>query len=181
MSISGILSSAYNPSQLSGASSNYQQQIQQLGQALTSGNLSAAQSDFAALQAAFSQTATASGSTFGSTTISPAAQAFNQLASDLQSGNLSAAQNDLASFQSDLKPLAPGSANQLHHHRHLGGNGDSSNQNSLLQDLSQVGTSLISGNLSSAQQAYATVQQQLQQFALGAGAISSESPFSLQA
>jgi len=180
MSISGILSSAYNPSHLSGASSNYQQQIQQLGQALTSGNLSAAQSDFAALQAAFSQTATASGGTF-STTISPAAQAFNQLASDLQSGNLSAAQNDLASFQSDLKPLAPGSANQLHHHRHIGGDGDSSNQNSLLQELSQVGTSLTSGNLSSAQQAYATVQQQLQQFALGAGAISSESPFSLQA
>jgi hypothetical protein len=63
MSISGILSRSYNQSQLSGASSNYQQQMQQLSKDLTSGNLSAAQSDFATLQAAFSQPATTSGST----------------------------------------------------------------------------------------------------------------------
>jgi hypothetical protein len=183
MSISGILSSSYQ-NQLTGASSTYQQQIQQLGQALTSGNLSAAQSDFASLQAAFSQPASTSGSATGSTsgtTTSPSNQAFNQLASDLQSGNLSAAQKDFTNLQSDLKPLGPGSSNQSRHHHHLGGGGDSNGQNSLLQDLNQVGTGLTSGNLFSAQQSYNTLQQQFQQFALSGTALSSESPFSLQA
>jgi hypothetical protein len=188
MSISGILSSSYNQNQLSGASSNYQQQIQQLSQDLKSGNLSAAQSDFATLQAAFSQSSTTIGATSSpfssaSSTSSPAAQAFNQLATDLQSGNLSAAQNDIVTVQQDLQSSNSSlSTNHPHHHHHVGGeSGDSSIQNSLLQDLNQVGTSLTSGNLASAQQAYNTLQQQLQQFALGGGSISSESPFSLQA
>ncbi len=185
MSVSGILSNSYNQSQLSGAGSNYQQRIQQLGQALTSGNLSAAQSDFASLQAAFTQPSTTSGSTTGSTSgraTNPATQAFNQLASDLQSGNLSAAQKDFTSLQSDLKPLGPGSANQLHHHHNFGGGGgDSNNQTSLLQDLNQTATSPTSGSLASAQQAYASLQQQLQQFALGGGVNETQSPFSLQA
>jgi hypothetical protein len=193
MSISGILSSSYNQSQLSGASSNYQQQMQQLSKDLTSGNLSAAQSDFATLQAAFSQPAitsgsTSSGSTSGSpsgATANPAAQAFNQLVSDLQSGNLSAAQKDISTVQQTLQNSnGAGSTNRLHHDHHLssgGGDGDSTSQNALLQQLSQIGQSPTSGNLSSAQQAYATLQQQLQQFALGGGALTTESPVSFDA
>ena len=75
MSISAILNSSSNQYQIGAASNPYQQEIQQLGQALQSGNLSAAQSDFATLQAAFSQPAT---TTAGSTS-NPVAQAFNQL------------------------------------------------------------------------------------------------------
>ena len=173
MSISAILNSSSNQFQMSTASNPYQQQMQQLGQALQSGNLSAAQSDFATLQAAFSQVATTTGSISTSSASNPVVQAFNQLGSDLQSGNVSAAQKDFSTVQQDLQNL---SNNQFHHHHHLrsgGGGGDSSNQNSLLQDLNQIGQSLTSSNLAGAQQAYATLQQQLQQFALG-GADSSQ-------
>ncbi|MFZ0800022.1 MAG: hypothetical protein WCA13_01045 [Terriglobales bacterium] len=147
--------------------------MQQLGQDLQSGNLASAQSDFATLQQAFSQPATTSGSSTGSTsgtTTNSVNQAFNQLASDLQFGNLSAAQKDFTTLQSGLKPSGPGSSNEFHHHQHSGSRGggeDLTNQNSLLQDLSQVGQNLTSGNLSGAQQAYASLQQELQQFALG--------------
>ncbi|MGA8538698.1 MAG: hypothetical protein WB566_04325 [Terriglobales bacterium] len=186
MSISGILSSSYNQNQLSGASFNWQQQIQQLSQDLTSGNLTAAQSDFASLQKAFAQPATTSGSATGSasSTTSSAAQAFSQLGSDLQSGNLSAAQKDISTVQQALQnSTGAGAGNRPHHHHHIsaGGDGDSTSQNALLQEFSQVGQSLTAGNLSGAQQAYATLQQQLQQFALGGGALSTESPVSFDA
>jgi hypothetical protein len=184
MSISGILSSSYNQSQLSGASVNWQQQIQQLSQDLTSSNLSAAQSDFATLQKAFSQPAGTSGSS--STTANPATQALNQLVSDLQTGNLSAAQKDISTVQQAFQSLnGAGSTNRVHHNHHFsgggGGDGDSTSQNALLQEFSQVGQSLTAGNLSGAQQAYATLQQQMQQFALGGGALSTESPVSFDA
>ena len=168
MSISAILNSSSNQYQIGAASNPYQQEMQQLGQALQSGNLSAAQSDFATLQAAFSQPATTPGSTSTGSASNPVAQAFNQLGTDLQSGNLSAAQKDFSTVQQDLQNNL--STNHFHHHHHLssgGGSGDSSNQNSLLQDLNQIGQSLTSSNLAGAQQAYATLQQQLQQFALG--------------
>ena len=175
MSISGILSSSYGPSQLSGASTLYQQELQQLGKDLQSGSLLTAQSDFALLQKAFSQPTTAS-----ATTSNSVAQAFSQLASDLQSGNLPAAQKDFSTLQQDLKPLGP--THPFHPHRHLGGGSDDlTNQNSLLQDLSQVGQNLTSGNLSGAQQAYATLQQQSQQFAFGGEPLSTQSPVSFDA
>jgi len=133
MSIAGILSSSFLQNQLSGASSPYQKDMQQLSQALQSGNLSAAQKDFSAIQ------------------------------QDLQNQGVS-------------------STNHLHHHHHRSvGSGDSSTQNSLIQDLNQVGQALTSGNLSGAQQAYATLQQQLQQFALGGGALSTSQSSTLLA
>lgn len=101
MSISGILSNTYNQYQIGATPNPIQQQIQQLGTALQSGNLSAAQSDFASLQAAFSQPSTTTGAPT-STAGGPVNQAFNQLASDLQSGNLSAAQKDFATVQQDI-------------------------------------------------------------------------------
>ncbi len=182
MSISGILSSSFLQNQLSAVTSPYKQDMQQLGQDLQSGNLLAAQSDFAALQAAFSQSATTTASSSTASTSNPITQAMNQLATDLQSGNLSAAQKDFSSVQQDIQKQGNIPDTHLHHHSHHGGaSGDSSSQNSLLQDLNQVGQSLSSSNLSAAQQSYATLQQQLQQFALGSGALSSESPFSAQA
>jgi hypothetical protein len=97
-------------------------------------------------------------------------QELQQLGGDLQSGNLSAAQKDYSTIQQDLQ-RATGTppANHFHHHHRVATSGgeDSSSQNSLLQDLNQLGQSLTSSNLSSAQQAYSSLQQQLQQFALG--------------
>jgi hypothetical protein len=165
MSISA-LTSAFSQTQLSGTNP-YQQQLQQLGQALQSGNLSSAQSNFATLQQAFSQTAATTGNS--TTTSNPVYQAFNQLGSDLQSGNLAAAQKDLSTVKQDLKGYdAPLSTVRFQHHSPVGPGRDSSvDQNSLLQDLNLVGQSLTSGSPASAQQAYSTLQQQLQQFALG--------------
>ncbi len=182
MSISAILNSSSNQFQIGAASNPYRQEIQQLGQALQSGNLSAAQSDFATLQAAFSQPATTTGSTSAGSPSNPVAQAFNQLSTDLQSGSLSAAQKDFSTLQQDLQNNL--STDHFHHHHHLSsGSGDSSSQNPLLQDLNQIGQSLTSSNLAGAQQAYATLQQQLQQFALGSEGSSqlSNMPLSLVA
>lgn len=123
MSISGILGSAFSQGQLRGAGSVYQQELQQLGKDLQSGNLSAAQKDFATIQR------------------------------DLQSAN------------------GTPSASHFYHHHHLsGGGGEPTKQNPVLQALSRVGESLTSGNLSSAQRAYASLQQQQEQFDLGGGA-----------
>jgi len=174
MSVSGILSSSFLQNQIGSVSSPYQQDMQKLSQDLQSGNVSAAQSDFATLQKAFQQSAPTSASS-STTTAIPVAQSFNQLASDLQSGNLSAAQKDLSTVQ-DLQSQAKLTNSHFHHRDHFGGGGgssDSSSQNSLLQDLNQVGQSLTSSNLAGAQQAYATLQQELQQFALGGGTQSS--------
>ncbi|MGP0099206.1 MAG: hypothetical protein ACLPHI_19375 [Terriglobales bacterium] len=182
MSISGILSNTYNQYQIGATPNPIQQQIQQLGTALQSGNLSAAQSDFASLQAAFSQPSTTTGAPT-STAGGPVNQAFNQLASDLQSGNLSAAQKDFATVQQDIHgPNGGPSFSRFPHSHHHGGGGDSSTaENTLLQNLNLGGQNVSPSSLPGAQQAYVSLQQQLQQFALGGAALTSESPVSFDA
>jgi len=177
MSVSGISSVNYNPYQI-GSASTLQQQFQQLGQALQSGNLSAAQSDFATLQAAVSQpSATTSATSSAPNTIG---QAFNQLAADLQSGNLSAAQKDYSTVQQDLQNSQGTIAGRhFSHHHHGGASGTA--VNALFQDLSQSDPGTSSGSIATALQSYATLQQQLQQFALGGAALMSESPISFEA
>lgn len=159
MSISGILSSGFLQKQLGAPSTPYQQSIEQLSKDLQSGNLAAAQSDFATLQKAISRSPISTAAASNSNTV---AQAFNQLATDLQSGNLSDAQKDFSALQQDLENLgAPGATNRFHHYHPLSTNiEDSTNQNSLLQDLNQVRQHLTSGNLFAAQQAYATLRAQ---------------------
>jgi hypothetical protein len=158
------------------------QGIQQLGQALQSGNLTAAQSDFAALQQAFAQAASATATTSATPAGSPIKQAFNQLASDLQSGNLSASQKDFSSLQQDIQSASgSGSAGNLRHHHHFsGGSSSASTPNSLAQDSTQLGQDLASGNLSTAQQTYAALQA-LPPDAFGGGQLQSESPVSVLA
>jgi hypothetical protein len=196
MSISGIPISTFSPYQLGTPANIYQQNFQKLGQDLQSGNLSSAQSDFATLQQAFAQPSTTSGTAAAPTstaTSNPITQAFNQLASDLQSGNLAAAQKDYSTLQQDLQSQS-GMGHHLHNHYHMrtgdpfGGannpsSADSTTQPSLLQEPTQIGQSLTSGNLTAAQQTYATLQQELDPNALGSGTFStaSESPISLEA
>ena len=166
MSISAI-SNLFSNTQTSALSYQLQNsQFQQLGKDLTSGNLSAAQSDFNTLQQAFAQTPTAAASP---TTSNPVAQAFQQLSSDLKSGNLSGAKQDYSSIQQDLSSrtgLAP-----IHYQRHIAGGGGGS-QSTLQQDLNQLGQDLssstfLSGNLSAAQRAYGSPIQAFDPIATG--------------
>jgi hypothetical protein len=175
MSFSGIPSNTINPYRFV-TSNPLQPPLQQLSQALQSGNLSAAQSDFATLQQAFSQPATATGG--ASSAANPLSQALNQLASDLQSGNLSAAQKDFSTVQQDVRSL--NGASSPHGHHHHGGSG-SQVLNSLFPDVNQPAQSSSSSAPSGAQPAFSALQQQLQQYALGGAALSSESPISFEA
>ncbi len=164
MSVSGILSSSlFNTPSVQNQAQQVQQEFQQLGKDLQSGNLSAAQADFVTLQQSKPQTS----STSSSQSNSPIAQAFTQLGKDLQSGNVSAAQQDYSTIQQDIQNQASSTqASQGHHHHHHGGG---SGENEIGQLMTQLGQSLQSGNLSSAQQAYSTLQQDFQQFAQNSG------------
>jgi outer membrane protein assembly factor BamD (BamD/ComL family) len=159
MSVSGISSSSLSDFNAQNVQNNFQQiqqTFQQLGQDLQFGNLSAAQSDFASLQKLVPQAS----STSSSPNNSPIAQAFSQLAKDLQSGNLSAAQQDYTTIQQDFQNQATQNQTQApegHHHHHGGGSSD------ITQLLSQLGTALQSGNLSTAQSAFTTLQQAITQ------------------
>ncbi len=169
MSVSGISTSLYNYDSQNAQNSlqQIQQTFQQLGQDLQSGNLSAAQSDFVTLQSLVPNSSTSS-----SQSNNPIAQAFTQLAKDLQSGNLSAAQKDFSTIQQDFKNQATQSqtgATQGHHHHHGGGSSEIS------QLLDQLGTALQSGNLSQAQSAFASLQQQFQQSGQASGLQPSQS------
>jgi outer membrane protein assembly factor BamD (BamD/ComL family) len=177
MSVAGIASSIL--SNLSGSQNQQQNPFQQiksefsqLGQDLQSGNLSQAQSDFTTLtqnlSTAFQGGATSTASTTSTTNAAssnPILQAFSQLGQDLQSGNLQAAQQDFTAIQQDAQQAAP-QAGGHHHHHHLESSQNSSSSqqtNPLNQAFSQLTQSLQSGNLQGAQQAYSTLQADLQQ------------------
>ena len=162
MSVSGISSTSlfdFNALSVQNKAQQFRQEFQQLGQDLQSGNLSAAQSDFATLQQFGPQT----NSTSSTQTNKPIGQEFTQLSQDLQSGNISAAQRDYAAIQQDMQNQTV----QAHHHHHRHGGGGGGNE--IGQLLSQLGGTLQSGNLSAAQQAYSTPQQDFQQFAQNRG------------
>ncbi len=150
MSLAGIASSTlmnYRGESVQSNRQKWQQEFQQLGQDLQSGDLSAAQSDFTALQQLSPQiNATASAQSSG-----PLAQAFSQLGTDLQAGNTTAAQQDYSNVQ---QQMASRTARGHHHHRSGGGD--------LTQLVQQLGQALQAGNLSGAQQAYTSLQQQVQ-------------------
>jgi outer membrane protein assembly factor BamD (BamD/ComL family) len=159
MSVSGIsTTNLFNYTSQSSQSQMQQlaQSFQQLGSDLQSGNLSAAQAEFATLQ----QTGTAS-STSSAQNNNPVAQLFNQLSQDLKSGNLSAAQQEYASIQRDFQNQKP----HVHHHHYHGAR----NGGEITQLFQQLGQDLQSGNLSAAQQAYATLSQDFSQVSQNSG------------
>jgi len=160
MSVAGIASSLFGyAAQNTNQIHQFRQDFQQLGQDIQSGNISAAQTDVAELEKLRPASNDSS---------SPITQAFNQLSSDLQSGNVSAAQQDYANIQQSFQNRA---AHMRHHHHGSGGSNNTIDQ--LLQQLNQ---DVQSGNTSAAQQAYATIQQDLQQFAQTNGLSAANSP-----
>jgi hypothetical protein len=165
-SVAGILGSLVDqspttPSATPTKRQQFEQEFQQLGQDLQSGNLTAATADLGALSKLAPQNSTGGSSTSFSSS-SPIGQAFNQLSQDLQSGNLTAAQQDYSSIQTDIQNRVSSERGSHHHHHHGGGGTEAS---SLSQAFQALGTALQSGNLTSAQQAYTTLQQDLPEFA----------------
>jgi hypothetical protein len=173
MSIIGILSSNLFASGATqnvqqgergeGGSSKFQQlktEFQQLGQDLQSGNLTQAQKDYATISQNLPGLSQAQNSS------NPLVQAFNQLGQDLQSGNLQAAQSDYTNVQQDAQQNAA-QAHGHHHHHHRSEGAQESGSNPLTspinQAFSQLAQSLQAGNLSGAQSAFATLQNDLQQ------------------
>jgi outer membrane protein assembly factor BamD (BamD/ComL family) len=153
MSVSGIsTTNLYSGSDQNVVSKRQeiQKEFQQLGEDITSGDLTAAQSDYTALQ----QLVPKLDSNTSSLSTDPRVKAFDQLEKDIQSGNLSAAQQDYANIQQMFQNRSEGG-----HHPH-GGNGGSGKISDLFQ---QLGQALQSGDLSSAQQAFSLLQQDLQQ------------------
>jgi len=137
-----------------------QQDFQQLGQDLQAGNLTQAQSDFAALQKDYPGAQANSGVESGG------AAAFQKLAQDLQSGNLSAAQTDFKSLQIDAQQGGGVAGNP--HHRSSHGLGATEQDASQL--FSQLGQALQAGNIAAAQRSYGSLTKDFQQLSSGGGA-----------
>jgi outer membrane protein assembly factor BamD (BamD/ComL family) len=134
-----------------------QSEFQQLGQDLQAGNLTQAQSDFSILNQNISTPMQ---------TNSSISQAFGALGSALQSGNLAAAQKAYTTLEQDVQQ-----AGQSHSHLHARPAADTNNStstNPLSQLLATLGSSLQSGNSSTAQSAYSALSQAFQHFGLGA-------------
>jgi len=192
MSIIGILSSnlfsgsAHNSQGTRDTTPRFEQikeQFRRLGQDLQSGNLTQAQTDYATLSnespgaspsgapAATSPVGIMSATTRTATTgTASAAQQFAQLGRDLQSGNLQGAQQDFANLSQSGQQNGAQSVGGHHgqgHHHHGGGvqsaSANSSAQQSISQAFGTLSQDLQAGNLSGAQSAFATLQNDLQQ------------------
>ena len=127
----------------------FKQEFQQLGEDLKSGDLSAAQSDFAKLQ----QIGPAALSDPSIQPDNRLAQAFAQLAQDLQSGDLSAAQKDYALVQKVFQHQAE--RGERHHYAKA----------QIKQAFDALGQALQAGDLASAQKAFAVLKHDLQKLA----------------
>jgi hypothetical protein len=163
MSVAGITSNAlydYSAQTIQNKLQGFSQAFQQLGQDLQSGNLSAAQTDFATLQKAGPQATL----TAAAQSNNPISQDFNQLSQDLKSGNISAAQQDYTKVQQDFQSQQ---ATGGHHHHHHGGGGSANSATSQL--LEELGQDLQTNNLTAAQQEYGALQQDLPLFAQTTG------------
>ena len=157
--------------------SQVKQDFQSLANDLQSNNLSGAQQDFKALQqllpdpSASNQTQTGqSGS--GQNQFATDLGAVGQ---DLQSGTLTQAQTDFAKLQQDMQSVQ---GHHHHHHHHHGSNStqstDSTTSNSSAQstngsgqtqfttDLNALSQALQNGNVTQAQAAFATFEQDMQ-------------------
>jgi hypothetical protein len=165
-SVSSVLKS-YQP-ELHSPWKQRAQDFKALESALQAGDLTSAQTAFAALQKdqpAYSQVAQANRASGKNT---QGAKDFEALQSALGSGDLSAAQQAFATLKEDMQGAGqPG----RHRHRHVGSvndttsAADASSTTSTSQgakDLEALQNALGSGDLTAAQQAFAALKQDLQ-------------------
>jgi len=157
--------------------SQIKQDFQSLANDLKSNNLTGATQDFTALQqllpdpSASNQTQTGQSGSGQN----PFATDLSALSQDIQSGNLTQAQTDLATLQKDIQSVQ---GHHHHHHRHHGSSStqstESTTSNSSAQstngggqspfaaDLSALSQALQNGNVTQAQAAFATFEQDMQ-------------------
>lgn len=133
----------------------FKQEFDQLGEDLQSGDLSAAQADFVALQRLESRGI----SDHAIHPDNPVSKLFTQLAQDLQAGDLSAAQRDYSSLQNAFQRVAAHKQRELH--------GELATQ--IHQALHVLGKALQAGDLATAQKAFAVLKQDLQRLAESQG------------
>ncbi|MGD0489201.1 MAG: hypothetical protein ABSB94_18700 [Syntrophorhabdales bacterium] len=160
-------------SSISSSTNAYQNQFQQIRKDfltlqtdLSSGSLATAQQAYAAL----TQDLQAAQQTEGGQQTGGTSQISTDLAavgSALQSGSISDAQNAFATLTQDLQNALQTEAAQGtqqaygHHHHHHHGSGSQTASTGVSTDLAAVGSALQSGNITSAQSAFATLMQDL--------------------
>ena len=123
MSVSGIGSSTMSQSQSvwQAQQQQWQQDFQDLGTALQSGNIANAQQDFQSLMQGLSgssSAAVASSTGSSSTSGTSLSQDLTALGSALQSGNLTAAQQAFQTLTQGLQSLQQTQGAHHHHHHH---------------------------------------------------------------
>lgn len=168
MSVSGIFTSNLFHLASENVQNRHQKfakEFEQLGKDLQSGDLSAAQADFAALQQLRPQNNSRTSSTQNA---NPLQADFAQLSTDLKAGNTSAAQKDYATILQDMQNQAT-QVHGNHHHRHAS-QGDGK---AIEQSLQKLGQALQANDLTTAQQAYTALQQEFQQVRWQHGGFSS--------
>lgn len=137
--------------------SGFRNELQQLSQDLQSGNLTAAQQDYATLSQ--------SGPLANSQSTNPLVQDLQAVGTALQGGNLTAAQQAFTTFQNAVQQQGAQVHGHGHHHHHGGGSAN----NEVAQAFNTLEQAVQSGNQSSAQSALAALQQDLQQFGFNFG------------
>jgi len=165
-------------SSISSISSNstYQKELQQimkdfsaLKTDLSSGNLTTAQQAYTTLTQDLENVQQTQGTQQAGGT-SQISTDLAAVGSALQSGDLTTAQSAFATLTQDLQSAAQTLATQgaqqtygHHHHHHGGGSQTASSTSSttLSTDLAAVGSALQSGNVTTAQSAFATLMQDL--------------------
>src|SRR5271157_2454117 len=140
---------------------------------LTSGDLTGAQQAFATLQQDMQSIGLAGSSQQAATTTatqasSPLDADLNALGTALKNGDTSGAQQAFATLQKDMQQMRQTQGGQqtqrAHHHHHHHGGSTESTQNTTsnpFSDLGAISSALQNGDLSGAQKAFATLQQDL--------------------
>ncbi len=151
MSISSIASSSVYQSSYTNPFQAVKKDFKNINSALQSGDLSAAQTAFSTLQ---TDTSTVSGTNNSS---NPMSQDIQGLGSALQSGSLTDAQQAFSKIQSDMKGHGKFARQQMELQSSLSSASDTGN--TIKQDFQNMSAALQSGNLTDAQKAFATLQQ----------------------
>ncbi len=175
MSISGLSSTLITdlaPQQRQNPFQQIKQDFEQLARALQSGDLTGAQSAYSNIQQILQANPGASSSSTNSTGSNTLQTDFAALGQALQSGNVNTAQNAFDNLQSDFQasrtaPAATGAGAPAQAPIEQQDQYVSSGQNPIqqaLEDYTQLGSDLQSGNLGGAQSDYSNLNQLVQTY-----------------
>jgi hypothetical protein len=171
-SLSSTLITDLAPEQRQNPFQQVKQDFEQLASALQSGDLTGAQSAYSNIQQILQANPGASSSSSSSTGSNTLQTDFAALGQALQSGNVNTAQNAFDNLQSDFQasratPAATGAGAPAQAPIEQQDQYVSSGQNPIqqaLEDYTQLGSDLQSGNLSGAQSDYANLNQLVQAY-----------------